>query len=107
MDAGLRRRDQDQRRAIGGERGWWADLEGVARLAAHELEGALQHGARVPERPAAPAVGDGNVEQLGRRGGRRVRHGWVGQGRAEQQAAWSSGARGRLTSEPDQQRWGF
>jgi hypothetical protein len=39
----------------------------MARLASHEMQGALQHGARVPERPAAPAVGDGNVEQLGRR----------------------------------------
>jgi hypothetical protein len=53
------------------------DLEGVASLAAHELEGALQHGARVPERPPAAAVGDGNVEQLRRRG-RRLRHGWSG-----------------------------
>jgi hypothetical protein len=52
------------------------DLEGMARLASHEMKGALQHGARVPERPAAPAVGDGNVEQLGRRRPRRhlLRH---------------------------------
>jgi len=49
------------------------DLEGMARLASHEMQGALQHGARVPERPAAPAVGDGNVEQLGRRRRRRRR----------------------------------
>jgi len=42
-------------------------LEGMARLASHEMQRALQHGARVPEGPPAPAVGDGNVEQLGRR----------------------------------------
>lgn len=46
----------------------------MASLAAHELEGALQDGARVPERPPAAAVGDGNVEQLGRR---RLRHDWA------------------------------
>jgi hypothetical protein len=51
----------------GGER---SDLEGMSRLAAHEMQGALQHGARVPERPGGPGVGDGNVEHLGRR--RRV-----------------------------------
>jgi hypothetical protein len=55
------------------------DLEGVSSLAAHELEGALQDGARVPERPPAASVGDGNVQQLGRRG-RRLRHGWSGRG---------------------------
>jgi hypothetical protein len=44
----------------------------MSRLAAHEMQGALQHGARVPERPGGPGVGDGNVEHLGRRRRRRV-----------------------------------
>lgn len=39
----------------------------MSRLASHEMQRALQHGARVPERPPAPAVGDGNVEKLRRR----------------------------------------
>jgi hypothetical protein len=58
---------QGRMKRKGGER---SDLEGMSRLAAHEMQGALQHGARVPERPGGPGVGDGNVEHLGRR--RRV-----------------------------------
>jgi hypothetical protein len=48
----------------------------MASLASHELEGALKHGARVAEGAASGGVGDGNVEELGRRRRRRrlLRH---------------------------------
>uniref|UniRef100_A0A0E0CT56 Uncharacterized protein n=1 Tax=Oryza meridionalis TaxID=40149 RepID=A0A0E0CT56_9ORYZ len=46
----------------------------MASLASHELEGALKHGARVAEGAASGGVGDGNVEELGRRRRRLLRH---------------------------------
>lgn len=49
-----------------------ADLEGVAWLASHELEGAMEEGARVSE-GGGVLVNHHNVQQLRRRHGRR---GW-------------------------------
>lgn len=42
----------------------------MSRLASHELERALQDGARVAEGVVTAMVGDDNVEQLG--GGRHI-----------------------------------
>ena len=59
-----------------------ADLESVARLASHELEGAVDEGARVAE-GGAVVVHHHNVEQLRRRhgavaGDRRQKRRWRG-----------------------------
>jgi len=83
-----RKGGSNQTRKIGGpegsaaKAGRRADLESVARLASHELEGAVDEGARVAE-GGAVVVHHHNVEQLRRRhgavaGDRRQKRRWRG-----------------------------
>jgi hypothetical protein len=87
-NGGRQDRIRQKTRKIGGPEGSTAkarrraDLESVARLASHELEGAMDEGARVAE-GGAVVVHHHNVEQLRRRhgavaGDRRQKGRWRG-----------------------------